>query len=91
MESFEQLFTTLNEAVITEREICVGFYCNDCKMISIFMPGECSVEENDLYIHAADGSEGVVHIPMIEEVIYDESEDMYEVKAGAACFHINCC
>jgi len=90
METIENLFATLNEAVINEREISVGMYCNNNKMSSIFIPGECSLSKNgkELYISAGDDSEGEVHIPMIKNISYNECEDMYEIKSDFAWFTI---
>lgn len=92
MEIFEQLCMTLEEAMINEREICVGSTdCNNCKMMTVFVPGECSFKEGNLYICAGGDNESYVHIPVIEEILYDECEDIYEIKSGVTIFHINCC
>lgn len=90
METIENLFATLNEAVINEREISVGMDCNNNRMSTIFIPGECSLSKNkkELYISAGDDNESIVHIPMIEEISYDECENMYEIKADSVWFTI---
>lgn len=90
METIENLFTALNEAVINEREISVGMDCNNNKMSSIFIPGECFLSKNkkELYIGTSDNSESVIHITMIEDISFNECENMYEIKSDSVWFTI---
>lgn len=82
-----QLYKTLDEAVVNEREICVCMRNQNGSHMAIFVPGECNYNDG-IYISAQNN--GIVDIKTSNASIsYDEMEDEYEIQSGDVTFSLS--
>lgn len=84
---FAQFCAMLDKVMVNAMAICVCIKYVTGNIMATFVPSECDCRDG---IHIVSEDDDEVNINNIDEISYDEIEDMYEIKSGEIRFYISC-
>ena len=82
-----QFCVMLDKVVMNAMALCVCIKYVKGNVMSTFVPSECDCRDG---IHIVSEDDDEVNINNIDEISYDEIEDMYKIKSGDVSVYISC-
>lgn len=82
-----QFCAMLDKVIMNAMAICVCMKFVKGSIMATFVPSECDYQDG---VHIVSEDDDEININNIDEISYDEIEDMYEIKSGEISFYISC-